>query len=154
MRSPCRILFSFGGGSEFGLALTGFSLAQILIHRPFLPKPGRPVSQLGVASLAICTNAARSASHVADAHLSRGLIASQHMQLATFTAAIVLLIGVWGQKKTGGIGNPTVALADVQKCLKSLKVSEGRWRQAGKLRLVRIPLPIPFRLIFTFYVLP
>lgn len=56
------------------------------------------------------------------------------MHLAIFTAAIVLLIGVWGQKKTGGVGDPSVALSDIQKCLKSLKTSEVRWRQAGKLR--------------------
>ena len=55
------------------------------------------------------------------------------MQLATFTASIVLLIGVWGQKKTGCLGDPTVALADVHKCLRSLQAAEGRWRQAGKL---------------------
>jgi hypothetical protein len=58
------------------------------------------------------------------------------MQLATFSASIVLLIGVWGQKKTGCLGDPTVALADVHKCLRSLKAAETRWRQAGKLRWV------------------
>lgn len=66
--------------------------------------------------------------------MARGLLSNQHMHLATFTAAIVLLIGVWGQKRTNGGGDTSVALADIQKCLKSLKTSEVRWRQAGKLR--------------------
>src|SRR5882762_11260525 len=38
---------------------------QIVIHRPFIPSPRRP-SPLSFPSLAICTNAARSCSHVLD----------------------------------------------------------------------------------------
>ena len=38
---------------------------QILIHRPFIPSPNKP-SPLSFPSLAICTNAARSCSHVAE----------------------------------------------------------------------------------------
>src|SRR5215471_16130262 len=43
---------------------------QILIHRPFIPSPRKP-SPLSFPSLAICTNAARSCSHVLDVHHSR-----------------------------------------------------------------------------------
>ena len=43
---------------------------QILIHRPFIPSPNKP-SALFFPSLAICTNAARSCSHIAEAQLRR-----------------------------------------------------------------------------------
>lgn len=43
---------------------------QILIHRPFIPSPRRP-STLSFPSLAICTNAARSCSHVVDVYNRR-----------------------------------------------------------------------------------
>lgn len=38
---------------------------QILVHRPFIPSPKKP-SSLSFPSLAICTNAARSCSHLVD----------------------------------------------------------------------------------------
>jgi hypothetical protein len=43
---------------------------QIIIHRPFIPSPTKP-SPLSFPSLAICTNAARSCSHVVDIHRKR-----------------------------------------------------------------------------------
>ena len=43
---------------------------QIIIHRPFIPSPTKP-SPLSFPSLAICTNAARSCSHVVDIHRLR-----------------------------------------------------------------------------------
>ena len=43
---------------------------QILIHRPFIPSPNKP-SPLSFPSLAICTNAARSCSHVAEVQRRR-----------------------------------------------------------------------------------
>lgn len=43
---------------------------QILIHRPFIPSPRKP-SPLSFPSLAICTNAARSCSHVMDVYRRR-----------------------------------------------------------------------------------
>ncbi len=45
---------------------------QILIHRPFIPSPRKP-SPLSFPSLAICTNAARSCSHVAEVMRKRDL---------------------------------------------------------------------------------
>lgn len=44
---------------------TSYYHLQILIHRPFIPSPRKP-SPLSFPSLAICTNAARSCSHVVD----------------------------------------------------------------------------------------
>lgn len=43
---------------------------QITVHRSFIPLPGKP-SPLNFPSLAICTNAARSAIHILDAQYVR-----------------------------------------------------------------------------------
>src|ERR1700722_7831357 len=53
---------------------------QILIHRPFIPLPRNP-SPLSFPSLAICTNAARSCSHVVDIHRKRNLRTPSHVQV-------------------------------------------------------------------------
>ncbi len=44
---------------------------QIAVHRPFIPSPRKP-SPLSFPSLAICTNAARSCTHVLDVPFRRG----------------------------------------------------------------------------------
>ncbi|KAJ6463713.1 hypothetical protein C8R47DRAFT_1225056 [Mycena vitilis] len=47
--------------------------AQILIHRPFIPAPGKqPMSNTHFPYLAICANAARSCGHVLDVQARRG----------------------------------------------------------------------------------
>ena len=43
---------------------------QIAVHRPFIPSPRKP-SSLTFPSLAICTNAARSCTHVMDVQCRR-----------------------------------------------------------------------------------
>ena len=43
---------------------------QIAVHRPFIPSPRKP-SPLSFPSLAICTNAARSCTHVLDVPYQR-----------------------------------------------------------------------------------
>lgn len=43
---------------------------QIAIHRPFIPNRGKQPS-MALPALAICTNAARSCSHVVDIHQAR-----------------------------------------------------------------------------------
>lgn len=53
---------------------------QILIHRPFIPLPRRP-SVLSFPSLAICTNAARSCSHVLDVYNRRCGVATPSIQV-------------------------------------------------------------------------
>lgn len=93
---------------------------QILIHRPFIPSPKKP-SPLSFPSLAICTNAARSCSHVVDIHRRRTLKEeaekiergepvegdgrTKAMQpynlVSVFTSGIVLLLNIWGGKRAG-----------------------------------------------------
>ena len=98
---------------------------QILIHRPFIPSPRKP-SPLTFPSLAICTNAARSCSHVGDICRRRGMLPLPQIQIATFTAGIVLLLNIWGAKKSGTFSDNGKQMSDVHKCMKLLHSIEDR----------------------------
>lgn len=98
---------------------------QILIHRPFIPSPRKP-SPLTFPSLAICTNAARSCSHVGDACRRRGSVPLPQIQIAAFTAGIVLLLNIWGAKKSGTFADSGKQMADVMKCMQLLRSIEDR----------------------------
>ncbi|KAI0052329.1 hypothetical protein FA95DRAFT_1601990 [Auriscalpium vulgare] len=124
---------------------------QILVHRPFIPSPRKP-SPLTFPSLAICTNAARSCAHIVD-HLRRRTPGRPlpHFQLPAFTAGIVLLLNIWGVKRSGVAIDPVKEMTDVHKCMEVLKDAEGRWHAAGRLWDVlyelafvgELPLPTP-----------
>ncbi|KAL1744459.1 fungal-specific transcription factor domain-containing protein [Schizophyllum fasciatum] len=73
---------------------------QILVHRPFIPSPRKP-SPLSFPSLAICANAARSLIHIVDIHLRRTGASHPSMTSSIFTAGIVLLLNIWGGKRSG-----------------------------------------------------
>ncbi|THV06403.1 hypothetical protein K435DRAFT_816004 [Dendrothele bispora CBS 962.96] len=110
---------------------------QILIHRPFIPSPRKP-SPLAFPSLAICTNAARSCSHVIDIQRKRNapdrpckLLPFSHM--SAFTAGIVLLLNIWGGKRSGLSTDPNKEMADVYKCMQVLRSCEDRWHSSGRL---------------------
>ncbi|KAJ6601088.1 fungal-specific transcription factor domain-containing protein [Mycena vulgaris] len=112
--------------------------AQILIHRPYIPAPGKEsMSTTSFPSLAICANAARSCGHVLDVQARRGRGILHHPQVMTilFDCAVVLLINVWAV--VGG-RNPRTeerynrATADVRKCVRVLRLYERRWRVAGR----------------------
>ncbi|KAI0298023.1 fungal-specific transcription factor domain-containing protein [Multifurca ochricompacta] len=99
---------------------------QILVHRPFIPTPRKP-SPLSFPSLAICTNAARSCAHV----------------LPAFTAGIVLLLNIWGAKRSGGVADPAREMEDVHKCMAVLQVAEVRDVLYELASVGDLPLPQP-----------
>lgn len=120
---------------------------QILIHRPFIALPRKP-SRLSFPSLAICTNAARSCSHIVDIQQRRfasrtpfnqvgllvtivGCTEASDMcivsQMSVFTAGIVLLLNIWGGKRSGLSTDPNKEMADVHKCMQSLRSCEERY---------------------------
>ncbi|KAF9236278.1 fungal-specific transcription factor domain-containing protein [Melanogaster broomeanus] len=109
-----------------------YYLVQILIHRPFIPSPRKP-SPLSFPSLAICTNAARSCSHVIDIYRRRSRQSGPFMQMPAFTAGIVLLLNIWGGKRSGLSTDPSKEMADVHKCMAVLQTIEKRWHTAGRL---------------------
>ena len=98
---------------------------QILVHRPFIPSPRKP-SPLTFPSLAICTNAARSCSHVADMQRKKGGQPVSGVQIAVFSAAVVLLLNIWGAKKSGTLADPQKQMADVHKCMMVLRGIEDK----------------------------
>ncbi|PPQ70674.1 hypothetical protein CVT26_014613 [Gymnopilus dilepis] len=109
---------------------------QILVHRPFIPSPSRP-SPLSFPSLAICTNAARSCTHVVDIQLKRcpGELAIPQIQvcMSVFTSGVVLLLSIWGGKRSGLSIDANREMTDVYKCMSILKATEARWHSAGRL---------------------
>ncbi|KAF9568045.1 hypothetical protein CPC08DRAFT_487594 [Agrocybe pediades] len=104
--------------------------AQIQIHRPFLIKK----SPLSFPSLAICTNAARSCTHVMEAALARGLHVIPNLTMAIYSAGLVITLNLWGSQRSGMTANVTQDLKDLQGCLIILGEIEKRWHVAGRLR--------------------
>ncbi|KAJ6570907.1 fungal-specific transcription factor domain-containing protein [Mycena vulgaris] len=112
--------------------------AQILIHRPYIPAPGKEaMSTTSFPSLAICANAARSCGHVLDIQTrrGRGLLHLPQVMTMLFDCAVVLLINVWAV--VGGRNARTEerynrATADVANCARVLRLYERRWRVAGR----------------------
>ncbi|QRW17816.1 Fungal specific transcription factor domain [Rhizoctonia solani] len=76
---------------------------------------------------------ARSCSHVLDLQRRRSQTILPGVMVAAFTSGIVLLINVWGQKKSGGTADPNGQIKDVHKCMDVLKNNEHRWHSAGRL---------------------
>ncbi|KAJ7292599.1 fungal-specific transcription factor domain-containing protein [Mycena rebaudengoi] len=108
---------------------------QILIHRPFIPAPGKAtVSSTNFPSLAICANAARSCGHVLDvqSRRGRGLLHHPHVTTALFDSAVVLLFNVWGGREHRTPKDLDRATADIQNCVRILRLYERRWRVAGR----------------------
>ncbi|KAJ3514272.1 hypothetical protein NLJ89_g2466 [Agrocybe chaxingu] len=110
--------------------------AQIFIHRPFIPLPGK-THQLGFASLAICTTAARACIRVAEAQFQRGLMISPLVQFTAFTSAIMLLFGIWDGKNTPRARSAAMEhspdMDHVRKSLQILQAVEDQWPHSGKL---------------------
>ncbi|PBK72414.1 hypothetical protein ARMSODRAFT_882252 [Armillaria solidipes] len=104
---------------------------QMLIHRPFITAPHRS-SKWPFPSLAICTNAARSCSHVVGIQHQRGgkFPFSGYM---VFNAAVVLLCNIWEGQQSGLSVDLKKEMEDVYKCMRILRNVESRWRFAGVL---------------------
>lgn len=123
---------------QSALLYTHYYHLQILIHRPFIRKP----SPLAFPSMAICTNAARTCSHIVDINSRRCPEPQPHLmvsvfpysgpqllitvQSAAFTAGVVLLLNIWAGKRSGLTTDPKKEMADVHKCMKMLRSSEER----------------------------
>ncbi|GLB41328.1 putative fungal specific transcription factor [Lyophyllum shimeji] len=106
---------------------------QILVHRPFIPSPRKPNAALTFPSLAICTNAARACCNILDAQRKRFKVAPPPLQTTAFSAGVVLLLSIWGGKRSGLSTDFNKEMANVQKCMEVLKGAETRWYVAGRL---------------------
>ncbi|KAJ6508089.1 fungal-specific transcription factor domain-containing protein [Mycena vulgaris] len=112
----------------------GYYHVQIQIHRSFIPSlTNEATLSSNFPSLAICANSARSCSHIMESHAARhGLVAHPQAVSALLDSAIVLLLNVWGARRTGISPDPQRAANDVQKCISVLKMYERRWQVAGR----------------------
>ncbi|KAJ7032357.1 fungal-specific transcription factor domain-containing protein [Mycena alexandri] len=109
----------------------GYYHVQMTTHRPFIPMI-RQAAPTALPSLAICTNAARSCSHVADVWCRRmGDRPAIILLPALTTAGIVLLLNVWSGQRTGLAPDMNTAIAEVHKCMQAIRVCEQRWQMAG-----------------------
>ncbi|KAJ6609592.1 fungal-specific transcription factor domain-containing protein [Mycena sp. CBHHK59/15] len=104
---------------------------QMTMHRPFIPMI-RQTAPTALPSLAICTNAARSCSHVADISCQRmGRTPVLIVLPGVTTAGVILGLNVWSGKRTGLAPHMNSAINEVKKCMRVLRVCEQRWQMAG-----------------------
>ncbi|KAJ7890934.1 fungal-specific transcription factor domain-containing protein [Mycena olivaceomarginata] len=104
---------------------------QMTIHRPFIPTI-RAGGETSLPSLAICTNAARSCSHVADmSRLRKNGVPVPVLISSVFTSGVVLLLNIWSGKRTGLPPHMNSAITEVHKCMASMRVCETKWQIAG-----------------------
>ncbi|KAJ7230910.1 fungal-specific transcription factor domain-containing protein [Mycena haematopus] len=107
-----------------------YYLVQMTTHRPFIPMVRQAPTTL--PSLAICTNAARSCSHVVDVWCQRFKETPAVILLpALTTSAVILLLNVWSGKRTGLSPHMNTAITDVHKCMQAIRLLESRWQMAG-----------------------
>ncbi|KAI0028714.1 fungal-specific transcription factor domain-containing protein, partial [Vararia minispora EC-137] len=105
---------------------------QIAVHRPFISPLKN--SQHSFPSIAICVNAARSCSRIVDSLTKRWpMRIFPLMHRPTFTAAIVLLLGIWDASRLKLSPNVEKEISDVNKCLHLMQVMEDQWHPAGRI---------------------
>ncbi|KAF5393252.1 hypothetical protein D9757_000764 [Collybiopsis confluens] len=97
-------------------------------HRPFLQK----ASEKSFHSLAICTNAARSTSHILDVHVSHGIIALPHILYASYISAMVIMLNLWGTKRAGIRIDHQKEIESASKMMEILRQCDQRWNIAGR----------------------
>lgn len=72
-----------------------------------------------------------------------------HFQVPAFTSAVVLLVNIWGVKRSGMTIDSGKEMDDVRACIRVLEDSEARWQVAGRLKSVFFSL-----LSSSFFLLP
>ncbi|KAH7925948.1 hypothetical protein BV22DRAFT_398883 [Leucogyrophana mollusca] len=111
---------------------TLYCYVRIVVHRPFIPSP-RKSSPLPLASLAVCTSAARLCSQILAGYLKTSGGALPEVQLGSFTSGVFLLLDLWDRKRSGTLADSTQEMEEVQTCMSALQLCEKRWRGAGSL---------------------
>src|SRR6201989_3392952 len=99
-----------------------YHYVQITIPRPFIPvlATSNKSSPLGFPSLAICTNAARAASHVLEAMAASDAEITPFVYVIAFTVGTILIISIWGVKKNKLKVDLSSQMADVHRCIRVL----------------------------------
>ncbi|KAF9514238.1 hypothetical protein BS47DRAFT_1329004 [Hydnum rufescens UP504] len=111
---------------------TMYFYVQLFVHRPFIPTRNKP-SVLTFPSLAICTNAARSCSHLLDVARRRIRRLLSIPVAAAYASATILLMVLWDVKNSGVRVDEGMQLRDVNACVRFLIAQERIYPHAGKL---------------------
>ncbi|KAL0060683.1 Gypsy retrotransposon integrase-like protein 1 [Marasmius tenuissimus] len=96
---------------------------QIQTHRRFVQKSSQSSS---FASLAICSNAARSCIRIIDAISRRGSLTVPYVVGFGYTSGILLLTNIWGSKRAGLKLDVRQASREMEKLIRILHSTEGR----------------------------
>ncbi|PBK73110.1 hypothetical protein ARMSODRAFT_1015915 [Armillaria solidipes] len=102
---------------------------RILIHRPFIPSPGKS-SSLSCPSLVISTNAARSIGYILDRQLQKLPDSPKHYcAMSIFSAAVILLLNCWSNPTAKSESNDVKRIVQ---CVNTLQTFERQWPFAGR----------------------
>jgi hypothetical protein len=107
---------------------------QTLIHRPYIQNEKVEHSELTFKSLAIVSNAARSAIHIIYNLMQRGLVADTSAEALhrTFAFGCMLLFISWSAL-VKNVQVSTSIMSDVYKCLDILQAMRNRWSKAKEM---------------------
>ncbi|KAG9005820.1 hypothetical protein FRB93_009216 [Tulasnella sp. JGI-2019a] len=125
-----------------------FHYIQITIHRPFIQLSSSSRRSLSMPSLAVCTNAARSAARILEATME--MPSSPIFVLTSLLSGVVLMISIWEAQRSGLDVDTTRQVSGVQTCLNYLKRWEDRYHLSGRLydvlrqtaSISDVPLPV------------
>lgn len=102
---------------------------RILIHRPFIPSPGKP-STLSCPSLLISTNAARSIGYILDRQSQKLPDSPKHYcAMSIFSAAVILLLNCWSNPLAR---SESKDMECIVQCVNTLQAFERQWPFAGQ----------------------
>ncbi|KAI0628214.1 fungal-specific transcription factor domain-containing protein [Trametes polyzona] len=110
----------------------GYHLVQMSVHRLFITS--RRGSPHALASLIICTNAARSCVHVLEQLVQRIGTPLARNAGVVFNAGLVLLISMWGQRRSGRHAGADRDEAYIRKCVELLGYVVNQYNVASRLR--------------------
>ncbi|KAG8864937.1 hypothetical protein FRB96_003524 [Tulasnella sp. 330] len=124
-----------------------FYYVQITIHRPLLQLSSASKRALSLPSLAVCANAARSASHILEVTID--MPASVLFVTTSLLSGVVLMITIWEARRNSLTVDVSRQISSVQTCMRYLKRWENRYHLSGRMYDIlcttasvdKVPLP-------------
>ncbi|KAG8864936.1 hypothetical protein FRB96_003523 [Tulasnella sp. 330] len=108
-----------------------FYYVQITIHRPLLQLSSASKRALSLPSLAVCANAARSASRILEATVD--MPASVLFVTTSLLSGVVLMISIWEARRNRLAVDVSRQISCVQTCMRYLRRWENRYHLSGRL---------------------
>ncbi|KAG8996020.1 hypothetical protein FRB93_000982 [Tulasnella sp. JGI-2019a] len=125
-----------------------FYYIQIIIHHPLIQLSSSFKREVSLSSLAVCTNAARSAAHILETTMD--MPSTPVFVLTSLFSGLVSMISIWEAQRSGLNVDMTRQIADVHTCLRYLKRWENRYHLSGRMydilrqtaSIGEVPLPV------------